>query len=87
MKGPAVNDPVLPPWLYPGATWAVMALLALGLFVPTALNLGVLVLLLSPVAAALSVVWLHWTRDRRLAVAALLALAGLALVLLLRQFV
>ncbi len=82
-----MNDPVLPPWLYPGATWAVTLLLALGLFFPVALNLGILALLLSPVAAALSVVVLHWRGDRRLAVAALLALGGLALVLLLRRFV
>lgn len=83
---PAPNS-VLPPWLYPAAFWVVVALLALGLVWPAALNLGVLALLASPVVAALIVVFTHWRRDRRLAVAALLALTGLALIFVLRQFI
>lgn len=77
---------VLPEWLYPGAFWVVVLLLAIGLFVPAVENLGVLALLLSPVLAAVIVVVTHWRADRRLAVAALLALAGLVLVFFLRRF-
>ncbi|WP_245588545.1 hypothetical protein [Deinococcus pimensis] len=78
---------MLPPRLYPGAFWVVVALLAVGVFVPVVLDVGVLALLLTPVVAAVVVVWTHWREDRALAVAALLALVGLALVFVLRQFV
>lgn len=76
--------PVLPRGLYPAAFWVVVSLLAVGLFVPRVLDLGVLALLLTPVVAAVAVVWNHWRGDRPLAVAALLALVGLALVFAVR---
>ena len=83
----SVDKHILPKWLYPGAFAVVVALLALGLFVPPIQFIGVLALLLTPVVAALVVVVTHWRNDRPLALAALLALLGLALVFLLRQFV
>ncbi|PYE54981.1 hypothetical protein [Deinococcus yavapaiensis] len=85
-KTNSVAKPVLPPRLYPTAFWIVVTLLALGLFVPALEQIGVLALLLTPVVAAVTVVLVHWRDDRRLAVAALLALVGLALVYLVRGY-
>lgn len=82
----APKKPVLPPRLYPVAFWIVGTLLALGVFVPALESVGVLALLLTPVVAAVTVVFVHWRADRRLAVAALLALVGLALVYVVRGF-
>ena len=80
------KKPVLPPRLYPVAFWIVVTLLGLGLLVPGAEQFGVLALLLTPVIAALTVVFVHWREDRQLAVAALLALVGLALVYVVRGY-
>jgi len=78
---------VLPPWLYPAAFWVVTVLLAVGVVVPAVMPLAVLVLLVTPVVAAVVVIVTHVRHDRSLGVAALVALAGLAAVFVLRRFI
>ncbi|MVN86484.1 hypothetical protein GO986_06865 [Deinococcus sp. HMF7620] len=75
----------LPAWLYPLGFWVGVVLLALGLLVPSAVWVGVVWVAAVPVLAALWVALSGWRTDRRLSVAALLALAGLGLVVMVRQ--
>lgn len=77
----------LPAWLYPAGFWAAVALLAVGVLFPDLAVLGVACVGLVPVLAASWVAVSAWSRDRRLSVAALLALAGLALVVVVKGFI
>ena len=77
----------LPAWLYPAGFWVTGALLLLGFLVPRLAVAGVVSVGLIPVLAALWVAVGAWRVDRRLSIAALLALLGLALVVVVRRFV
>ncbi|MBZ9713085.1 hypothetical protein [Deinococcus multiflagellatus] len=77
----------LPAWLYPAGFWVGVALLALGVLVPDLAWVGVVWVAAVPVLAALWVALTGWRRDRRLSVAALLALGGLLVVFVVKSFV
>ncbi|RJF71117.1 hypothetical protein D3875_05500 [Deinococcus cavernae] len=77
----------LPAWLYPAGFWVTLVLLALGVLVPRLSFLGVISIGTVPVLATLWVAVTAWQRDRRLSLAALAALGGLALVFIVKQFV
>lgn len=70
----------LPAWLYPAGFWVAVALLALGVLFPGLAAAAVSWVALVPVLAAVWVAFAAWHRDRRLSVAALAALGGLAVV-------
>lgn len=84
---PVPEQAGLPAWLYPVGFWAAVVLLALGLFFPDLAVWGVAWVGLVPVLAAVWVVCANLKKDRRLSVAAALALAGLGLVVLVRGWV
>ncbi len=77
----------LPAWLYPLGFWVGVVLLALGVLFPGLAAVGVSWVALVPVLAALWVAAAAWSRDRRLSVAALVALGGLAVVYVVKGFV
>ncbi|GAA5513837.1 hypothetical protein Dcar01_02585 [Deinococcus carri] len=83
---PHTEPPVLPPWLYPACFWLALPVLALSLAVPGLVDLGVWFMMAVPALAALVVVVTRWRTDRRVAVAALVALIGLAVVVVVKQF-
>ena len=74
----------LPSWLFPAGFWAAVALLALAVLVPRFAFLAVAWVMLVPVLAALWVGFAAWKRDRRLSLAALIALTGLGVVFFVR---
>ncbi|WP_424951199.1 hypothetical protein [Deinococcus sp.] len=74
----------LPAWLFPAGFWIAVAALGLAVFVPRFAFWAVAWVMLVPVLAALWVAVSAWSRDRRLSVAALVALAGLAVVFLVK---
>ncbi|ANC72784.1 hypothetical protein [Deinococcus radiodurans] len=76
----------LPSWLYPAGFWVAVVLLAVGVLFPDFAVLGVAWVGLVPVLAALWVLVTGWQRDRRLGMAAALALAGLGLVVVVKGF-
>ncbi|GGL04457.1 hypothetical protein [Deinococcus radiotolerans] len=77
----------LPAWLYPLGFWVGVALLAVGVLLPDYAWVGVVWVAAVPVLAALWVAAAGWRTDRRLSGAALLALAGLALVFVVKGFI
>lgn len=77
----------LPAWLYPAGFWVAVALLAVGVLFPGLAVWGVAWVGLVPVLAALWVAVTGWRTDKRLSLAALLALAGLGAVVLVRGWV
>lgn len=77
----------LPAWLYPAGFWVGVALLAVGVLFPGLAAVGVTWVGLVPVLAALGVAVTAWNRDRRLSVAALAALGGLAVVYVVKSFI
>ena len=78
---------VLPPWLYPAFFWVALPVLALSLLVPGAEQLGVWFMMTVPALAALVVVLTQWNADRRVSLAALIALLGLGLVVLVKGWI
>lgn len=70
----------LPDWLYPLGFWVAVVVLAVGVLVPELSGAGVVWVAAVPVLAAGWVAVAAWNRDRRLSVAALLALGGLGVV-------
>ncbi|PNY82273.1 hypothetical protein [Deinococcus koreensis] len=77
----------LPAWLYPLGFWVGVAALALGMLVPGLAVAGVVWVAAVPVLAALWVALAAWKVDRRLSLAALMALAGLAVVFVVKQWI
>ncbi len=77
----------LPHWLYPAGFWVGVALLAVGVLLPNLAAIGVIWIAAVPVLAALWVALAGWRLDRRLSIAALLALGGLVLVFIVKQFI
>lgn len=75
----------LPAWLYPAGFWVAVAGLAFSAALPRYAYLGVWWVMLVPVLAALYVALTGWTRDRRVSLAAWVALAGLAVVFAVKQ--
>lgn len=78
---------VLPPWLYPAFFWVALPVLALSLLVPRADQVGVWFMMTVPALAALVVVVRQWSTDRRVSLAALVALLGLGLVVLVKGWI
>jgi hypothetical protein len=70
----------LPSWLFPAGFWAAVVALAVAVLFPQLALWAVGWVMLVPVLAAMWVAGAAWNRDRRLSVAALIALAGLAVV-------
>ena len=70
----------LPAWLFPAGFWVAVALLALALLLPDVSGWAVAWVMLVPVLAALWAAASAWKADRRLSLAALTALLGLAVV-------
>ena len=70
----------LPSWLFPAGFWVAVAALALTLLLPRFALWAVGWVMLVPVLAALWVAVTALKRDRRLSVAALVALVGLVIV-------
>lgn len=87
MKGQGTELAGLPHWLYPAGFWVGVALLAVGVLVPALAAVGVVWIAAVPVLAAVWVAVAGWRADRRLSVAALLALGGLALVFVVKQLI
>ena len=87
MTGPRTEVAGLPFWLYPAGFWVGVALLAVGVLFPDLAAVGVAWIGAVPVLAALWVAVAAWTKDRRLSVAALLALAGLVAVFFVKQWI
>lgn len=77
----------LPAWLYPAGFWVGLALLGVGVLVPDLAGWGVAWLGLIPVLAVVWVAFAGWRLDRRLSFAALLALGGLVLVVIVKNFI
>ncbi|MFB9994053.1 hypothetical protein ACFFLM_19020 [Deinococcus oregonensis] len=77
----------LPAWLYPAGFWLAVVLLAVGVVFPDYAVIGVACVALVPVLAAVWVAFGAWKLDRRLSLAALAALAGLGLVVVVKQFI
>ena len=77
---PASETAGLPSWLFPAGFWVAVALLALALLLPGLSGWAVAWVMLVPVLAALWVAASAWKADRRLSLAALTALLGLAVV-------
>ncbi|WP_029477851.1 hypothetical protein [Deinococcus frigens] len=77
----------LPSWLYPAGFWVGVALLGLAVLFPDLAAVGVAWIGAVPVLAALWVAVATWNKDRRLSVAALLALAGLVTVFFVKQLI
>ncbi|MFC4452646.1 hypothetical protein [Deinococcus sonorensis] len=75
----------LPAWLFPAGFWVAVVLLAITLLVPAFARYAVSWVMLVPVLAALYVMLSGWRHDRRLSVAALIALAGLVVVFLVKN--
>ena len=71
---------VLPTWVYPLGFWVALPVLAVGVAFPNLASWAVWWMLLVPTVAAIIVAVMNWRRDRRVSVAALLALLGLAVV-------
>ncbi|WP_291431547.1 hypothetical protein [Deinococcus sp.] len=86
-SGPETELAGLPAWLYPLGFWVGVTLLVVGVLLPDYAWVGVVWIASVPVLAAVWVALAGWRVDRRLSVAALLALAGLALVVVVRQFI
>lgn len=80
-NNPTSEGAGLPNWLFGGGYFVALAALAVGLVWPQLDRYAVFWMMLVPVLGALYVAAANWKSDRRLSVAALLALAGLALVL------
>jgi hypothetical protein len=77
----------LPAWLFPAGFWVAVGALALALLVPRLAVYAVGWVMLVPVLAALWVALAAWKLDRRLSVAALVALVGLGLVFVLKGLI
>lgn len=77
----------LPAWLFPAGFWVAVAVLALALLLPGLAVYAVGWVMLVPVLAAVWVAVAAWRPDRRLSLAALVALAGLALVFVLKGLI
>lgn len=77
----------LPSWLYPAGFWVGVALLFVGVLFPDLAAVGVAWIGAVPVLAAVWVALAAWNKDRRLSVAALLALAGLVAVFVVKGLV
>lgn len=77
----------LPAWLYPLGFWVGVVLLAVGVLFPRLAAVGVTWVALVPVLAAVWVAATAWKLDRRLSLAALAALAGLAAVFLVKGLI
>lgn len=77
----------LPGWLFPLGFGVGLALLIVGVIWPDFAHWAVYWLMLVPVIAAIFVAVSNWRTDRRLSVAALLALLGVGLVLVGRELV
>lgn len=77
----------LPAWLYPLGFWVAVVVLAVGVLFPDLAGAGVVWVAAVPVLAALWVAIAAWRVDRRLSLAALAALAGLAVVVVVRQWI
>lgn len=78
---------ILPPWLYPALFWLALPVLALSLFVPGLSNLGLWYMMTVPALAALFVAVTQWREDRRVSIAAIIALVGLGLVVLVKGWI
>lgn len=76
----------LPSWLFPAGFWAAVAALTLAVLMPRLAFLAVAWVMLVPVLAALWVAVAAWKRDRRLSMAALIALTGLGVVFLVKSW-
>ena len=77
----------LPAWLYPLGFWVAVVVLAVGVLMPGLAGAGVVWVAAVPVLAALWVAVAAWKVDRRLSLAALAALGGLAVVVVVRQWI
>lgn len=78
---------VLPVKLYPVLFWLALPVLALSLLVPGWVNLGVWFMMGVPALAAVVVLITKWNEDRRVSLAALAALVGLGLVVVVKSLV
>lgn len=78
---------ILPPWLYPAFFWAALPILAVSLFIPGWANLGLWYMMTVPALAALIVAVTQWNQDRRVSFAAIIALIGLGLVVLVKGWI
>ena len=74
----------LPSWLFPAGFWVAVALLAVTLLFPALALWAVAWVMVVPVLAAVWVAASAWRRDRRLSVAAVVAVAGLGVVFLVK---
>lgn len=74
----------LPSWLFPAGFWVAVGVLAVAVLVPKLALWAVAWVMLVPVLAAVWVAAAAWKLDQRLSVAALVALAGLAVVFLVK---
>ncbi|GGL93313.1 hypothetical protein GCM10010840_34180 [Deinococcus aerolatus] len=78
---------ILPAWLYPLCFWLALPTLLVSVLVPGWQAVGVWFMMAVPAFAALVVAVTQWRHDRRVSVAAFTALAGLALVIGVRQLI
>ncbi|AWN24247.1 hypothetical protein DKM44_14245 [Deinococcus irradiatisoli] len=78
---------VLPVQLYPALFWLALPVLALSLLVPGWANLGVWFMMGVPTLAAVVVLITKWREDRRVSLAALSALVGLGLVVVVKSLI
>lgn len=78
---------ILPAWLYPLCFWLALPTLLISVFVPGWDQVGVWFMMAVPTFATLVVCLTQWRRDRKVSVAALTALLGLAVVIGVRQLI
>lgn len=78
---------ILPAWLYPAFFWAALPVLGASLLFPSLTFLGVWYMMTVPALAALTVAVTQWRSDRRVSLAALIALLGLGVVILVKGWI
>lgn len=84
---PQNTEAILPPWLYPAFFWLALPLLAASLFVPALSAVGLWYMMTVPALAALVVTVTQWRVDRRVSLAALIALLGLVAVVIVKGWI
>ncbi len=77
----------MPAKLYPALFWLALPVLTVSLLVPGWANLGVWFMMGVPALAAVIVLFTKWREDRRVSLAALSALIGLGLVILVKSLI
>lgn len=84
---PQNTEAILPSWLYAAFFWLALPLLAASLFFPALSAAGLWYMMTVPALAAMVVTVTQWRVDRRVSLAALIALLGLVAVVIVKGWI